>query len=480
LFFGGNAVEANGPGTGPPPNVPLLASFRRSLVASAGATVFDFLVSIALYELTPLGAWSSTASGSVAGGVTNYLANRWWSFESRAPVAGEASRYAIVSGASAIANSVGVELFVRAGVSYAWAWLAMRALVFALLTLPLFRLWVFRAPAAEPPRLWVRTREIVRADRWPEHAWLFLVPPIVFVLGAFQGFRLEYTLASIAFAALALVGPRSRRFAAVILPLAAVGVLYDHIGPLMDLRGPIQVDSLYHAELAIFGIPTASGRVLPSEWLSSFAHPAIDLVTGFSYLAYLYWVFVAAGYLYFRRDPDRARRLAWGFLLLNAIGIATWVIFPAAPPWYVEQYGLGPANLAAHASAAGAARFDAIVGFPYFEEFYARSRNVFGAMPSLHVAYPTLVFIALARRRKPVAIGALAFALLVAFSAIYLEHHYVLDVLGGVLAAVVAALAVGLFRATASTVETASESASGERAASEATPGTAPTWKKDG
>lgn len=143
-----NAVEASGPERGPRRDVPLLASFGRSLVASAGATAFDFLVSVALYELSPLGPWSSTAAGSPVGGATNYLANRWWSFESRAPIAREASHYAIVSGASAVANSIGVELLVRAGLAYSSAWLVVRALVFVLLTLPLFRLWVFRNDAA--------------------------------------------------------------------------------------------------------------------------------------------------------------------------------------------------------------------------------------------------------------------------------------------------------------------------------------------
>jgi membrane-associated phospholipid phosphatase len=433
------AIEAESPR-------PLLASFGRSVVASAGATAFDFSISIGLYELGPFAAWSATATGSAAGGVANYLANRWWSFASRQPVASEASRYVIASGASALANAIGVEIMVQDDLDYAWAWIATRALVYVLVTLPLFRFWVFRQPAQAPAFLG-RARELARVDRWPEHAWLFAVPPVVLALGALQGFRMEYTLASIGFAALALVGPRSRRFAAVILPLAAVGVLYDHIGPLLALRGPIQVGSLYHAELAIFGIPGASGFVLPSEWLSSHAHPAIDLVTGFAYFFYLYEVFIAVGWLYFRRDGDRARRLAWAFLLVNAIGIVAWVLFPAAPPWYVETYGLGPPNLDAPASAAGAARFDALVGVSYFAEFYARSRNVFGAMPSLHVAYPTLVFIAFLPRRRALAALALGFALLVAFAAVYLEHHYVLDVIAGVAAAVLAAFAAGLFRA---------------------------------
>lgn len=109
--------------------------------------------------------------------------------------------------------------------------------------------------------------------------------------------------------------------------------------------------------------------------------------------------------------------LAWGFLLVNLIGMFDWLVFPAAPPWYVAQYGAGPAQLDATPSAAGAARFDELLGVHYFADFYARSGNVFGAMPSLHVAYPTLVFLVLRERVRLGAIMALSFAIFVAFSA---------------------------------------------------------------
>jgi membrane-associated phospholipid phosphatase len=107
-------------------------------------------------------------------------------------------------------------------------------------------------------------------------------------------------------------------------------------------------------------------------------------------------------------------------------------------------------------SAAGAARFDALVGWSYFQEFYARSRNVFGAMPSLHAAYPVVVLLAVwTVPRRWVRALAGAFAVLVAFAAVYLYHHYVLDVIAGVavgiLAYVVVVWAKGKLEARSST-----------------------------
>jgi membrane-associated phospholipid phosphatase len=119
--------------------------------------------------------------------------------------------------------------------------------------------------------------------------------------------------------------------------------------------------------------------------------------------------------------------------------MACELTFPAAPPWYVDQYGLGPAHLEAVASAAGAARFDAFFGIHYFASFYARSKDVFGAMPSLHVAYPVVVVLAVWNvRPRWVRVLAVAWAALIAFAAVYLNHHYVIDVIAGVIAAGIA------------------------------------------
>ena len=170
-------------------------------------------------------------------------------------------------------------------------------------------------------------------------------------------------------------------------------------------------------------------------------------MAGLAYLVYLLEFVGVFVYLYFRHRPE-SRKLAWGFLAVNALGIAGYVLFPAAPPWYVLAHGPGPADLAVAPSAAAAARFDALVGIDYFASFYAKNPNVFGAMPSLHVAYPTLAACFLAKRGTRLALFGLAFVAWVAFAAVYLVHHYVLDVAVGAAVGIVAfALVELLFRA---------------------------------
>jgi membrane-associated phospholipid phosphatase len=73
-----------------------------------------------------------------------------------------------------------------------------------------------------------------------------------------------------------------------------------------------------------------------------------------------------------------------------------------------------------------------------FGGFYERSINVFGAMPSLHVGYPTVIACSCWAVGPKWRWPSLAFAGLMAFSAVYLQHHYVLDVVAGALYGVVA------------------------------------------
>jgi len=76
---------------------------------------------------------------------------------------------------------------------------------------------------------------------------------------------------------------------------------------------------------------------------------------------------------------------------------------------------------------------DDYLGINYFGAFYGRSSNVHGALPSLHCAYPLLCWL-YSREVFPRANILFAFnAALTGFAAIYLCHHYVIDVVLGII-----------------------------------------------
>ena len=96
-------------------------------------------------------------------------------------------------------------------------------------------------------------------------------------------------------------------------------------------------------------------------------------------------------------------------------------------------------DLATHASEGpNLARVDAWLGIPYFAGVYGRSSDVFGAVPSLHVAYPLLMLLDGFRRHRWVGrVLLIWFYLSMCFAAVYLDHHWVFDIVLGSFYAVV-------------------------------------------
>ena len=237
-------------------------------------------------------------------------------------------------------------------------------------------------------------------------------------LVAFTGrLRWDHVAADALLLGVAWAGPRTRRFLFGGFPLWLTGMLMDSQGLWLFLRGPVHTGDLWELERHWF--PAPGGTHWP-EWWSTRFHPALDLLTGFAYAAYLYEVFLVAIFFFVKKD-SRFERLCWAFLTVNVIGMVVYVLYPAAPPWYILQYGPGPADLTAPPNPAGTARFDALLGISYFAGFYARNTNVFGAMPSLHAAYPFMVAYYVWNRGWAWRVPSVAFAFLVAFSAVYLR-----------------------------------------------------------
>lgn len=272
------------------------------------------------------------------------------------------------------------------------------------------------------------------------HAWgpisLVVLPACFFGLHQATPLRLEhyFVLALLLGSAWSTWG---RRFSLVLAPLTAAGFGYELFPLLARFRGTIRVAELWNWEHLLFPVPGAPG-VAVSDLLSSFSLVPLDLLSGVTYLTHLPEAMGLAVLFFFLGDVRRAQRLAVGFFLLNVLGWCLWLAYPAAPPWYVDKYGLGSVELLAQASPAGGARFDALLGQPFFSELYSRSTNVFGAFPSLHVGYAAIAAMAGFHSRPAIRWFTLSYAVLMAFSALYLRHHYLVDVVGGITCAFLA------------------------------------------
>jgi len=236
-----------------------------------------------------------------------------------------------------------------------------------------------------------------------------------------------------------LYNEKTRQFLRTFLPCILTGAIYDSfrfaLHPLID--GRIHVAGPYVLDRMLFGV---GGHTL-NEVFARHHWAAADLVAGVTYLVYVVEYLALAMLLFFRGGRARARTFARGFLVVNLLGFVTYVVYPAAPPWYVAQHGLGAAQLHAAPSAAGALRFDALLHTHVFANAYAHSVAVFGALPSLHVAYPALAALLVLRTAalRWARAMTIVYALLICGSAVYLQHHYVIDVVLGLVYAVISA-----------------------------------------
>jgi membrane-associated phospholipid phosphatase len=167
----------------------------------------------------------------------------------------------------------------------------------------------------------------------------------------------------------------------------------------------------------------------------------LDFFCGLAYLIFIFEFIGITIYLYIIGEKIKAKIASWSFFWVNLFGYITYYAYAAAPPWYVAFYGMGPAQLNTPANPAGAARFDYLFGTHFFIGMYGKAADVFGAVPSLHVSYP-LIALFLTLDRPKLRILSLSFYLLMCFSAVYLNHHYVLDVILGSLYATITYLII--------------------------------------
>eukprot|EP01118_Nematostelium_gracile_P002172 TRINITY_DN12403_c0_g1_i1.p1 TRINITY_DN12403_c0_g1~~TRINITY_DN12403_c0_g1_i1.p1 ORF type:complete len:399 (-),score=65.38 TRINITY_DN12403_c0_g1_i1:65-1261(-) len=166
----------------------------------------------------------------------------------------------------------------------------------------------------------------------------------------------------------------------------------------------------------------------------------LDMLAAFVYLIHFAfaWIVGFLLYLYHRKRVDiKGQPIIepWTFFLtmgiLNLIAVITQISWPTAPPWYIDQYGTqNQANYLTTGDEAGLARVDAIIGFQLFKKLYGQSPIVFGSFPSLHAAWPVAITLFLPDYKWLKAIGVL-YCAIVWWAAMYLNHHFFIDVLGG-------------------------------------------------
>ena len=213
-------------------------------------------------------------------------------------------------------------------------------------------------------------------------------------------------------------------------------IIFDYMKAFPNYEyNTVSIRELYNLEKSIFGFNYKGSVVTPNEyWLMNY-NATLDVLTGIFYLSWIPVPLTFAGVLFFTRKREFFY-FSLTFLLVNLLGFCIYYIYPAAPPWYVQQFGFDfIANT--KGNTAGLYRFDEFFGVEIFKGLYEKSSNVFAAMPSLHSSYPLIVlYYAIRNKLGPVnwVFGAIMVGIW--FAAVYSSHHYVLDVLAGIVCAI--------------------------------------------
>ena len=277
---------------------------------------------------------------------------------------------------------------------------------------------------------------------WPR--WPLLPTAPFWLLCAFwavQGkLRWDHLALAVFATVLAYGSTWSKRLYLGILPIGLVGVLYDSMRAVKNVGltpDNVHVCDLRAIDQRLFGIELNGVRTTLHDYLQLHATPFWDFYFAIPYATFL-WVMVAYAVYLFRRDYPALQRFTWSFLVMNVAGFITYHLYPAAPPWYYHQHGC-VVDLATHASEGpNLARVDAWLGISFFSGMYGRSSDVFGAVPSLHVAYPLLLLIDGFRRHRWLGRSLLIlFYVSMCCAAVYLDHHWVFDIVVGSLYAIV-------------------------------------------
>jgi hypothetical protein len=237
----------------------------------------------------------------------------------------------------------------------------------------------------------------------------------------------------------ALVLKNAKRFLLDWSPFILLWIAYDLMrGVADDNAGRIQILGPYLLELKLFG--PFFGGMTPNDAFLRFQEglgdaplrAGLDSVASGFYAVHMAAPIVLA-WVFWNTLKDR--RSFYRFML--ALCLTTWVsygtyfLYPAAPPWYVRDFGfIQPQALFKGSGAGNLLHADEWIGLPLFESVYKNMNpNKFAAIPSLHSAFPLLILAFGIQRFGRAGAWLAVYPAGVWLSAVYLDHHYVIDIL---------------------------------------------------
>jgi membrane-associated phospholipid phosphatase len=211
------------------------------------------------------------------------------------------------------------------------------------------------------------------------------------------------------------------------LPFVTVFISYEIM---YSVVGTISASNLhlgpYNFDIDLFG-------QIPSLILQNgFRFPILDYMGAFFYSIYFFVPTIFA-FILWRQSPRNYWKYTVTFGVLTYAALVTFLFYPVAPPWIETPNVLRVLT----------GSVDVQLGIPVYRTLFDfLSPNLYAAFPSMHSAIPWLVYLLAFKiwrwKSLPVAVIPVG----TWFSAVYLGEHYFIDVIGGIIYATVAFIAV--------------------------------------
>jgi membrane-associated phospholipid phosphatase len=212
---------------------------------------------------------------------------------------------------------------------------------------------------------------------------------------------------------------KDRKLLFSLLPFFILYLVFQSLRGFADNLSPSQVHvtEIINLERMLFG-----GRI-PSHYLQVAVQRLpeqniFDLVCNLVYMSHFINPLIVALLLWFKK-PGGYWYFVGGLLVISYLAFIVFYLYPAAPPWWATKYGY-------------------LKDQPvYLSDYYQMSSiiqagpNPVAAMPSLHMAYPTFIALILLYHWHLKAAPILLLPATVAFAALYLGHHYFVDLVAG-------------------------------------------------
>ena len=272
---------------------------------------------------------------------------------------------------------------------------------------------------------------------------------LVVVLMVAAGVAITPDVLAVAFGLAAVLAGRGRMFLRDWVPFVVLLLAYELMRGFADDVGmPLHAGDLAAAD-RIAGLGSLPTQVLQDALRPASGVDPLALLATLVYMLHFVLPIVTGFILWLWRRPQYYDFVA-ALIVLSMAGFTTYLLLPAAPPWYVANQGLlnGPDGApvisylkpGAFETLAGALGFDG--HYVYSLAFGSVNPNLVAAFPSLHCAYPFLSFLVLRRAFGRIGWLALGYTALVMFSVVYTGDHWLIDGLAGIAYAYVAYYAV--------------------------------------